>query len=379
MTLDAALETRTPDQVLSDVADEIVDRGGDDKSFPETSTARQLLISYSEARSREEEIRADLVRSGSVSMVEDIAEEDGRDDWIDLLSRGQFANERDPSTYALHVFRFTNAAAGVSRTFAPGQLRARFGAIDFLSVTKSDITAYAGSGTLAPGATLDLLMEAQTAGSSGNIPAGYVTQLVTVFAGVTVSNPAIAGTGSSIYRAARDAERNGSLLDRDVSRWGASSAGGNTGSLVEWLHEAFVYAGVTNTVTKWYVDDTNPDGPGTSRLYVSNDSGPGTAEEVSIAQTYISLRRTAGSGATETNPGCLVLAHTARVVPFSAKLKNSKNTSASTDATAVIAALNAEFPFGSLTLYKNEVIERLMSVRGMVDIPRTSPSSRRLR
>jgi hypothetical protein len=165
MSLTDALTTRTAAEVLADTSADIAARGGDDKSFPETSTARQLLNINSEARAREEELRAELTKVGSVALIEQIAEADGRDDWIDFKARGEFALSRDPATYALHVLRLTNAATGIARTFAPGQVRARFGSVDFLNVTKSDITDFAGSGTLAAGvSTLDLLFEAQTAG-----------------------------------------------------------------------------------------------------------------------------------------------------------------------------------------------------------------------
>lgn len=372
MSLTTALTTRTAAEVLSDTSDDIATRGGDDQSFPETSTARQLLNVDAEARAREEELRAEITKVGSVALIEEIAEDDGRDDWIDFKARGEFALTRDAATYALHVFRLTNAAGGVSRTWAPGDLRARYGSIDFLNVTKSDITAYGGSGTVAPGGYIDLLFEAQTAGSTANIPAGYVTQLVTVFAAVSVSNPAIAGTGASIYRAARDAERNASLLDRMISRWGASSAGGSTGSIVEWLHEAFVYAGITNTITKWYIDDTNPDGPGTTRLYIANDSGPATSTEVLTAQTYLSSRRTSGSGvstaAPTPNPGVLVLSAAGRAVSFNATVKNSTNLTAATDSQAIITTLNAETPLGSYTLYAAEMTQLLMEVSGTVNV-----------
>lgn len=370
MTLTAALTVRTSDEVLNDTSLDIATRGGDDKSFPETSTARQLLNVDADARAREEEIRAQITKVGSLGLIEEIAPEDGRDAWIDFKAAGEFALTRDAATYTLHVFRLTNSPLGVSRTWAPGELRARFGTLDFLNVTKADITAYAGSGTVAPGATLDLLFESQTAGSAGNIPPGYVTQLVTVFAGVSVSNPAIAGTGSSIYRAARDAERNVSLLDRMVSRWGATSAGGSTGSIVEWLHEAFPFAGITNTVTKWYIDDTNPDGPGTTRLHIANDSGPATATEISTAQSYLSSRRTSGSGVNvgSGNPGVLVLAATARAASFAAIIKNSTNASAEADSLAVITALNAAAPLGSYTLYAAELTQLLMEVTGTLNV-----------
>jgi uncharacterized phage protein gp47/JayE len=371
MSLTGALTARTAAEVLSDTSDDIAARGGDDKSFPETSTARKLLDVDAAARAREEEIRAQITKAGSLGLITEIAPEDGRDGWIDFKAAGEFNRTRDPATFALHVFRLTNSPLGVSRTWAPGDLRARFGTLDFINATKADITTYAGSGTCAPGATLDLLFEALTAGSTGNIPAGYVTQLVTVFAGVSVSNPAIAGTGSSNYRPARDAERNESLLDRMISRWGATSAGGSTGSIVEWLHESFAAAGVTNTVTKWYIDDTNPDGPGTTRLYIANDSGPGTAAEIAIAQAYLNDRRTSGSGTdplNSGNPGVLVAAATARAVAFAATLKNSSNVNAAADSLAVVTTLNAQVPLGAFTLYAAEMTQLLMEVSGTIDV-----------
>jgi len=219
------------------------------------------------------------------------------------------------------------------------------------------------------GGTLELLFECQTAGTSGNIPPNVLTQLVTVYAGVTIANPPIGTTGRSIYRSARDAESNPSLLDRMASRMGASSAGGCNGSIVEWIHEAFRYAGLPMGVTKWLIDDTNPDGPGTTRVYLADDAGPASAEKVAIVQAYLAIRRTSGSGMSALNPGILALPSVAVPIAINATLKNSTNAAAATDAQAVIVQLNKEAPLGGWRLYRNEIIERLMGIDGTVNVP----------
>ena len=365
-TLDQALTVRTESEVRVDLSNEIAARGGDDQGFPETSTQRKLLDVDAAGISAEETIRADVTRSTSLALLPEIAPENGRDAWIEHAARGRFSLDRDPATAALHVFRLTNSATGVQWTFAPGELRARFGKLDFVNVTKPDILDYSGAGTLAIGGTLDLLFECQTAGTSGNIPANTVTQLVTVYAGVSVSNPAIGSTGRSIYRPARDAETNASLLDRMGSRMGASSAGGSNGSLVEWLHEAFAFAGVTFTITKWLIVDTNPRGPGTTDVYLANATGPATAEEVATAQAYYDKREPSGSGGP---PGILVKPSVPRAITITVTVKNSSNLAALADSQAVVTTLNAEAPLGGWILYRTEVIQRLMDVDGTIDLP----------
>lgn len=361
MSYTDAITTRTEAEVRIDLSEEIAARGGDDTSFPETSTARKLLDVDAAARAREEELRAQAVRAGSTELVEEIPEEDGRDGWIEHLSLGTYGLERDPATKARHRVVYTNAATGLQRTIKPGTQRARAGAVEFVNIEVEGST-YAGGGTLAPGGTLELLFEATTAGSAGNVSTGTIRQLVTAIAGVSIDNPAISGQGSSIVKAARDAERNASLLDRDRARWGATSAGGSVGSLVEWIGDAFAFAGLAKTVTKWFVDDTNAAGPGTTTVHLANDSGPATDEEVATVQAYYDLRRAAGTGPLVARKAVT------KAVSFAGVLKNGTNAAAESEAQAVIAALNAETSLGLATLYRAEVIERLMAVRGMVNV-----------
>jgi uncharacterized phage protein gp47/JayE len=351
MSLDEALTTQTEQEAREELASDLAARGVDDKGFPDTSTQRRLLDSAAASQARASKLRAQLTMAGSRALVEQIPDADGRDAWAEYLSLGFYGLPRDPATRAQHRFVLTNAATGVQREIAPRQLRARAGKVEFINLE---------GGTLLIGGTLPLTWEAQTAGVVGNVPPGTVRQLVTALAGVTIDNPAISGQGSSITKAARDAERNASLLARGDARWGATSAGGSPGSYIEWIDQAFKYAGVEKTVTKWLVDDENPNGPGSTDVYLANDAGGATADEIAIVSAYYAIRRGTGTGPLR------VLSATPRVLTYTATLYSTSG-NAVADAIAADAELTADLDIGAV-VYRHEIVERLMSIPGMKNV-----------
>lgn len=346
---DEALATQSEEEVRGAVAEDLAARGVDDRGFPVTSTQRVILDSYAASMSRVTELRANATRAGSVELIQDIPEDDGRDAWIrQYFSRGYFGLPHDEATRARHRLVLTNVSTGLERTIQIGKSRARAGDIDFINIE---------GGKLLVGGTLALTYEAQTAGSIGNLPPNTITQLVTAIAGVTVNNPPIAGQGSSLVVPARDEESNETLLARDMARWGATSAGGARGSIVEWIDEAFKYAGVVKLVTKWGIDDENPLGPGSTAVYLGTDTGAASAEQVAIVQAYYNLRRTAGTGKLLVGPVTEV------PLPYAATVFTNVN-----DAAGKIAAVDAEFtaqlPIGGKAL-RVELIRRIKNALGL--------------
>jgi hypothetical protein len=361
-TFEEATTVKTEEQERSEIALDLSLRGVNDVGFPETSTVRRLLDSSAKAHARYSVLRAATTYAAFRGLVEQIPAEEGRDAWLDLFMDGQYGLPRDRATKARHRFRLTNASSGLQRTIETNKLRARGGGVDFVNVTVPG-ALYPGHGTLEVGGILDLLFEAQTPGVIGNVPVGSVSQLVTAIAGVTVSNPAIDNQGSSIVRAARNAESNASLLARGDARWGATGVGGSAGSLIEWIDKAFKYAGVEKTVTKWLVDDTNPLGPGTTVVYLANNAGGATLDELAIVQSFYDLRRTAAMGR------LLAIAAIVRTLSYHATLySNLQNTPAVlAAANAMQQAYTADLAMGGKAI-RNQLIEHLMFPDGMVDV-----------
>jgi uncharacterized phage protein gp47/JayE len=343
MSLADALDIQTTDEVRTETAAELDALGVDDVGFPLTSTPRKLLDSHAASLARLSQLRAQATKAGSVELIQEIAEEDGRDAWIEHFSEGHFGLPRDPSTFAEHRLVLVNVASGIERTIDPLKLRARGGGVDFINQE---------GGVLPPGGALSLVWKAQTAGSIGNVVSSLITQLVTAIAGVSID-----GEQGEIVIAARDPERNDSLLERGMARWGASSAGGARGSIVEWIDEAFKYAGRPKTVTKWGIDDENPYGGGSTGVYLGTDAGPATADDVAIVDQYLQIRRTAGTGLMTVEASIPVaLMYTATIsanVPNAAALLTSVDTS-----------FTADLPIGGIAL-EAELIRRIKNALGL--------------
>jgi uncharacterized phage protein gp47/JayE len=369
MSYDDAAAVRTEKEARIEIAADLAVRGVSDQGFPETSTQRRLIDNAAARASRGDSLRSQMLRAGSTETVLQISEDDGRDAWAEFLGTGVFGLTRDPATRARHRIRMTNDPNGVTRTITAGSQTVRFGSVDFVNV-EVDGAPYAGSGTLAPGASMDLLFEATTAGTVGNVPAGTITQHVTAIAGVTVSNPAVGATGSSIVVPARDVERIADYVLRMRSRFPAAGTGASRGGIVEWIGEAFAYAGLEKTVTKWFIDDENPFGPGTFALYLANDAGPATSSELATVRSYILLRLAPGRGSSLSPTGVEVFAASSLILPIAVQVKapgRLGEASLASELAAVISGLNADTPLGEATLYRAEVIERFQGVRGVVN------------
>jgi hypothetical protein len=87
-----------------------------------------------------------------------------------------------------------------------------------------------------------------------------------------------------------------SLKARCDARWADLSFDVSSERFARIIRDAFEAAGETNPITRIYVDDTNPDGPGSVWVYMARDSTPATAADVVLVDAYVTPRYKAGSG-----------------------------------------------------------------------------------
>jgi uncharacterized phage protein gp47/JayE len=357
--LEVLLTEKTEQEAQAEIAADLADRQVSDKSFPDGSTQRELINNQAAARVALSTLNADAVRAGSTAMVLDIPEERGQRAWLEHLGRGSFGLPPDPATHAYHLLRLTNVANGLTRTFNTRDLRVKYGNVEFTNEAPAGYTEHGDTATLPPGAFVDLTFKALVPGSSGNIPANTATTMVKTFAGVSVNNPVIPDTGSSIIRPGRDEESSPAYLGRMQARYPGLTVGGGRGAYVEWIDEAFKYADRDKTITKWKVV-SNESGPGSTDIYLATDTGIPTTSDINLVNDYGQLRRTQGGGP--------LRYHRAEVLLFAywAELESTR-----TDAVALAKAAEATYtkaaPIGG-KVYRNELIKRIQSQPGMKNI-----------
>ena len=350
MSLNELLDPPTTEEVRAEIAAELASLGVSDVGFGKESTQRRLLDVDAQAQARQRELSSFVARSTSTSLILGIPADEGLDDWVDLLARGRRLS-RDPATKAIHRCVLTNSPSGINRVIQPRSLRARAGAVDFINLD---------AGTLPAGTSIEMRFEAQTNGTAGNVSPGRIVQLVTTLAGVTINNPAISGQGSSILVPARDRETNESLIERCANRWDGIASGTARGAMFQRVDEAFRFAQAVKTVTKWAFDDENPNGPGSADLYLANAAGGATAGEIAIVDPYCQARWRGGAGPLRTLSAVPV------PIAYSATLHT-------TNGDALAKAADADAYYTSIlaiggTVVRNQLIEFLMQIDGMVDV-----------
>jgi uncharacterized phage protein gp47/JayE len=190
------------------------------------------------------------------------------------FSRSRYDNERRAAVAAQHRVVFTCNATSGPYSIAPGALIVTDGTNVFSNVTTVNIPSNGYT---------TVTMPCDEPGAAGNVGAvGTITQMVTSFAGVTCTNPAVSGTASSLMVAGSDTESDYSLRLRNSVKWGTLAT-----ETIAMTVEAIAVASA-ESITKAGVDDTNPRGDGTVDVYVATDTGaPGSLD---VAAALVAVR-----------------------------------------------------------------------------------------
>lgn len=204
-------------------------------------------------------------------------------------------------------------------------------------------------GTLALNGTLTIDVSAVGTGAIYNVPNLSIVELVTAAPTVTVSNPEIGVTGTWITTLGLDIESDSELRHRLPLKWATLSEGSPEAAYESWALEV-------DGVTRARVDASNPDGPGSNRLYIDN------AGSVAAVQAVLDARVPSGTLST-----CVAAAVQNITVPAVITVKRAQHDSAAAEHISVLTALASEIQIGGKVI-KSEIIERLMATSGVVDV-----------
>lgn len=346
-TLAEALTTHTAAELEATSMDDLAADGADVQGWDDVAPQRLLVVQNARARAAAEQLRAAAVKGGYLRRSLEVG-----DSWVDEALRW-YGTARIAATKAVHTWRLTCAPGAGPYTITGGSRELVAQADDatlFESTNPQTVNISSGGSALCQ-------FTARTAGTSGNQLAGAVTRLIVGKPGLTVSNAV--GTGSTLDVVARNAETNEQAIARAEGRWGTLSAVLTQGG---WRYVLLTpEVGGIATLTRLWIDDANPDGPGSIRIYIANAAGPPTAGELAAAQAQAARFAIAGAGSV------LVLGATAKAVSFSAELKTDGTNSlaAAQGASAVqsyVAALEGN------RLYYFAIAEALMSPAGVTTI-----------
>lgn len=111
-----------------------------------------------------------------------------QDEWLLIQAQQQFGVNIPPATFATTDVTLTNSGGGIY-VIAPLELTFKNSST---GATYHNTTGGTLTGVGTPGATLDLTVEADQAGSASNASAGEISTLVTSLLGVTCTNAAAA-------------------------------------------------------------------------------------------------------------------------------------------------------------------------------------------
>lgn len=232
-------------------------------SWQEGSWPRTLGIEVPAA------IIADL-RGLAVAIASSGFNESASGSFLTVFSRSHYDNARAPAVKTQGTLVLTALPSALSNTFGPQELVAS----DNFGHTFRNLTG----ATLEPGAVLALGWEAEVAGSASNVAAGLITTLVTTLAGVSVSNP-----GSWITRVGAQAESDAKLRLRNSSKWGTRADTAPAAAYEHWALSA------NGAITRVYVDDDNPLGPGTVHIWIASDLVDAPVDLTDVAASVVAL------------------------------------------------------------------------------------------
>lgn len=351
LTLQQALTPRTVAEVRQLLLLELAATGSAISGWSDGAPQRAFLEGEARAISAETILRASIAQTASVTLVLGAGASwvDAMMSWFDLPN-GSGGKGRIPASKAVwQVPMEITVATGTLTINSTSviQLQAQNGAI-FVCTQQSAQTL--NSGTSYAGV---IEFTARTAGTTGNVSPGQITKIITGPAGLSID---LGGTQVQTS-VARNAETDIEFIDRGLGQWARQGAG--------WTLPAFDYLiplygnnGTTLNVTRWYIDDSNPNGPGTIQVYLADAAGPATAPEVAAVDAGLNSPEVKPLG---TGEATVVTAVDHPLTINATILTSGDNPSVGANAiSAIESRLSPAFPIGPATLTPDLVRELLM-------------------
>lgn len=355
-TYEDALAVETVTEIRDGALADLATLGSSLLGVPVESADRGLIEIFARAQASQQTLRSYIAYAASKAKLMTLSDIETRDAWLDVMATGWFGLERLTASKASHRFRLVASAGAGPYTIAPQSLTAQTDdGIQFKNTGRLTSALTSDPATIilaAAGTRDDLEWEAVLPGIEGNITVDSALELVTTLAGVAITNPQIGSTGSSLLVSGADEETSESLSLRCDARWNRTAVAQLPGALVEWIFESFEVDLISCSITKWRIDDANPNGAGSTDVYIS----PGTAAELARVDAYLQARRGLGSGELRT------LAASTLAVAIAATIYELGNSATNeSDCQTVVDTLEALLPIGG-TLYGDDITKALRSI-----------------
>lgn len=259
--------------------------------------------------------------------------------WLTLLAHGHYDLDRIPAGFAEGFVEVACSADAGPYSLSAGSIWCGIQASGIENAVRFVSTETV---TVNPGDTKRVAVKAESPGARFNAANGAIDFLFTPLPGLTVTNPAVGGTGTWLDVPGVDEEDDQALRDRCRAKWATLSFVGATDLWYEFVARSAVSTlGVSAGVTR--VRIVPGPGDGTLRVICAGSAGPLGGTAVAWVQAYIDARKppTDTPTAASASGVTVALAGTLRVLA-------AQNTAANRAAVlAAIAALQATLDIGA--------------------------------
>jgi hypothetical protein len=201
--------------------------------------------------------------------------EDASGTGLTRYAKSVYDNARVGATVTIGKMRFTTAVGEGPHTINLGDI-----------VVTDEVSTYRNTetGNLTSASPVSLTMEAEVAGSASVIPPNTTLAMVSSFAGVTVTNPVLAGSNTWMTQVGTDAESDPLLRQRNATKWATLGAGEVVLDRVVNL-----MLNADPSIQKVVVDDENPRGVFTCDVYIGGATTVVDAGALEAAQAALDL------------------------------------------------------------------------------------------
>lgn len=336
-TLDDLLSPDSPDDAATALFTELFALGFPTTNWADDSVPVALVRTVAKAMSEQAYLARDMAAGGLLAL--------STGPWLDLLAASAYGLTRNASGFATVRVRITCTAGFGPVTVNPYAYTMRR-LTDGLRWTSQN----AGAVIVPDGGSLVVDFKAESPGAKYGALLGQVIALVTPVPGISIAFED-AGAGSPIVTAGTDEEKDSVLQARCSARWDTIGVQKTSVAYASLCQSA----GVTS-VTRLYVDDVNPRGPGTVDVWLASATGALGAGDLATINTYLQARKSPSTNLQVSNAAQVIIDITATV---------SCEAGASVVAQAVegLTTLINNVPIGGV-LYRDEIIEALVAPSG---------------
>ncbi len=352
-TLEQLMIGRTAFEIMDTQLQRVQEKGLPTTDYYSGAAGRTILEVNAEVEADAQQLVRRIAQWGTFEANEG--------DWLDAKVEDEYGLKRNQATFSKHRARLTCDAGFGPYTITPTTIWASTPgnpdeALKFLVAT---------GGVLNDDGTLDVDLVAEHPGKAYNVAPGAITVLRTPLPGVSITNPAMAATNTSLLEVAIDRETDTNYLRRARLEFANRGAG-----RTDDAYESFARAARAE-VTVVLVRSEHPRGQGTVDVIISGDD-PLTPAIVADVNAYIQLRA----------PGhadVLVQAASAVLEPVDVvmKVRTGYKGSAQIAAPANLLALARDIGIAG-TSYRDAIIGALMKAPGMKDVDLNAPMADRL-